>query len=120
MKGVGWLIDWHGGGFLTLPVAPFVTKRRKILTTCCRHASLHENFGFSFCAELDDHLRKGFNSIIILGAWTLWNLRNRCVFYGEPPNLARALLLASEELLFGGFAGARGINHLLAQGLIVY
>ena len=40
--------------------------------------------------------------------------------FSEPPNLARALLLASEELLFGGFAGARGINHLLAQGLIVY
>ena len=35
------------------------------------------------------------------------------------PNLSRALLLASEELLFGGFAGARGINHLHAQGLIV-
>ena len=69
---------------------------------------------------MPDHLRKGLDSITILGAWTLWSFRNRCVFDGEPPNLVRALLLASEELLFGGFAGARGINHLLAQGLIVY
>ena len=36
-------------------------------------------------------LKKRPNSIIILGAWTLWNLHNRCVFYGEPPNLARGL-----------------------------
>lgn len=70
--------------------------------------------------RVPDHLKKGFNSIITLGAWTLWNLRNRCVFDGEPPNLARALLLASEELHFWGFAGARGLNHLLAQGLFVY
>jgi hypothetical protein len=35
-------------------------------------------------------LKKRPNSII-LGAWTLWNLCNRCVFYGEPPNLARGL-----------------------------
>uniref|UniRef100_A0A0A8XWC3 Uncharacterized protein n=1 Tax=Arundo donax TaxID=35708 RepID=A0A0A8XWC3_ARUDO len=24
-------------------------------------------------------LRKGFNSLVILVAWTLWKLRNRCV-----------------------------------------
>ena len=63
------------------------------------------------------HLRKGLNSIIILGAWTLWNIRNRCVFDAESPNLARALLLAGEELLYWTLARARGINNLLAQGL---
>jgi len=62
-------------------------------------------------------LRKGLSSIIILGAWTLWNIRNRCVFDAESPNLARALLLAGEELLYWTLAGARGINNLLAQGL---
>ena len=90
---------------------PLCDQEESILTTCCQHA-LHKNFVFSFCAELDDHLRKGFNSIIILGAWTLWNLRNRCVFYGEPPNLARALLLASEGLLFWGFCW--GERHKLS------
>ena len=62
-------------------------------------------------------LRKGLSSIIILGAWTLWNIRNRCVFDAESPNLARALSLAGEELLYWTLAGARGINNLLAQGL---
>ena len=49
---------------------------------------------------LADHLRKGLNSIIILRAWSLWNLRNRYILYGDSPNLARALLLANEELHF--------------------
>jgi hypothetical protein len=40
---------------------------------------------------------KKLNSLIILGAWIIWKNRNRCVFYGTPPNLAGALLLASEE-----------------------
>jgi len=157
VKGVGQLINWHGGGFLTLPIAPFVTKRWKILTTCCQHMPSHENFSFSFCVEsaysltllsdeisfddwwdrssrreislddwwnsssrrVPDHLRKCLNSIILLGGWTLWNPHNPCVFDGEPHNLARALLLASEERHFGVLLGARGINHPLAQGLIV-
>jgi hypothetical protein len=60
-------------------------------------------------------LRKGLNSII-LGACTLWNIRNRCVFDAESPNLARALLLAGEELLYWALAGARGINNSLPKG----
>jgi hypothetical protein len=55
---------------------------------------------------MDVHLRKGLNSIIILGAWTLWNICNRCVFDAESPNLARALLLTSEEVLYWSLAGA--------------
>jgi hypothetical protein len=52
------------------------------------------------------HLRKGLNSITILGAWTLWNIRNRCVFDAESPKLARALLLTSEELIYWSLEGA--------------
>ncbi|WVZ52762.1 hypothetical protein U9M48_003790, partial [Paspalum notatum var. saurae] len=29
--------------------------------------------------------KKGFNSLLILGAWTLWNHRNNCVLKGDPP-----------------------------------
>lgn len=46
----------------------------------------------------------------------MWSLCNHYVDV-EPPNLARSLLLASEQLLLGDFAGARGINCLLPQGL---
>jgi hypothetical protein len=62
------------------------------------------------------HLIKGLNSIIILGTWTLWNIRNRCVI-DAATNLAKDLLFASGELLYWSLAGARGINNLLAQGL---
>jgi hypothetical protein len=49
--------------------------------------------------RVSDHLRKGLD-YIILEVWTLWSLHNGCVFNGAPPNLARALLLASKELHF--------------------
>ena len=41
--------------------------------------------------------RKGFNSLVILGAWILWNRCNRCVFDGATPSLVGALGFALEE-----------------------
>jgi hypothetical protein len=64
---------------------------------------------YSSCWSLGGQLHKGLNSLVILGAWTIWNHHNRCVFDGVPPCLARALLLASEELQLCGLAGAKGI-----------
>jgi hypothetical protein len=63
-------------------------------------------------------IQKGLNSLVILGAWTLWILRNKCVFDGVSPVLARALLLAREELFFWGLAEARDISCLLALVLV--
>ena len=57
---------------------------------------------------MDGSHKKGLNSLIILGAWTIWNHRNRCVFDGTPPSLAGALLLASEEQRFWKLAKAQG------------
>ena len=57
------------------------------------------------------HLKTGLNSIIILGAWILWNIRNWCVFDADSPNLARTLLFDSEELIFWGFG--RGMRNQL-------
>jgi hypothetical protein len=42
-------------------------------------------------------IRQGMNSLIILGAWTLWTHRNRCIFYGAAPSISGALVLAEDE-----------------------
>jgi hypothetical protein len=39
-------------------------------------------------ARVDGQVQKGFNSIIILGAWSIWKHWNRCVFNGAPPDVS--------------------------------
>ena len=57
------------------------------------------------------HTKK--NSIAYhLWGMSIWNRRNRCVFYGTPPNLAGALLLASEEQRYWSLAKAQGSSSL--------
>jgi len=53
---------------------------------------------------------QGLNSIVILGAWMLWNHRKRCVFDGGSPYLHCALLLATEEMKYWSLAGAKGLS----------
>jgi len=55
---------------------------------------------------------QGLNSLIILGAWTLWTQRNRCVFDGGAPHMDDALIISSEERKLWALAGARGISFL--------
>ena len=59
-------------------------------------------------------LRKGINSLIILGAWTLWTHRNKCVFDGAAPSVAGALSVAEDERRSWSLAGARGLSVLAA------
>ncbi|TVU46560.1 hypothetical protein EJB05_06101 [Eragrostis curvula] len=61
--------------------------------------------------------RKGLNTVIILGAWTLWRHRNECVFDGTPPNLTRALIMAGEESRWWNMAGAKDLSLLPAQAV---
>jgi hypothetical protein len=58
-------------------------------------------------------LLHGLNSLIILGAWTIWTQRNRCVFDGVVPAMTRVLTLSSEERKLWSMAGARGISFSL-------
>ncbi|PUZ59364.1 hypothetical protein GQ55_4G035200 [Panicum hallii var. hallii] len=67
--------------------------------------------------KLGQQIRQGFNSIIILGAWLLWNHCNRCVFDGGSPNIVSLLIAALEELNLWGIAGAKGIKLLTSSSL---
>jgi hypothetical protein len=58
--------------------------------------------------------RKGLNSLIILGAWILWNHRNRCLFDGAAPNMVESLIHFGDERRVWMMAGARGLSHLMA------
>ena len=56
---------------------------------------------------------KGLNFAIILGAWSLWNHSDRCLFDGVAPNLASVVLVVREELQQWSISGARGVSYLL-------
>jgi hypothetical protein len=56
--------------------------------------------------------KKGFNSLIILGAWCLWLQRNRAVFHGESPSLHRIFRCFSDECVCWASAGAKEIGSM--------
>jgi hypothetical protein len=60
-------------------------------------------------------LRRGLNSLVILGAWSIWRHRNDCVFNGAVPNVDSVLYLAKEEAGWWSAAGAKGISLISAQ-----
>jgi hypothetical protein len=63
-------------------------------------------------------VKKGLNSLIILGAWSIWRHRNDCVFNDIVPNMNVALRLAREEAFCWSLAGAKGFPLLSAGGAV--
>ena len=60
-------------------------------------------------------LQKGLNPLVILGTWTFIVISVCLMEFLQ--SLARALLLAREELFLGGLAWARGMSYLgMAMG----
>jgi hypothetical protein len=57
-------------------------------------------------------VRKGLNSLIALGAYIIWNHRNRCVFDNWIPNVSLAIRMALEERWMWEMAGAKGLSYL--------
>ena len=47
----------------------------------------------------------------ILGAWSIWNLRNRYVFDGISPSLSLIVVQVRDELKVWDLAGACGISY---------
>jgi hypothetical protein len=57
-------------------------------------------------------LRDGFNSLVVLGAWTICRHRNDCVFNGAQPSIAGLLTSVGDEFNMWCFAGAKGLTRL--------
>jgi hypothetical protein len=77
-----------------------------------------EDFNVWWCsnsARLDGLSKKGFDSLVALGAWMLWKHRNGVVFNGSSPSVVVAVRLAREEALLWSLAGAKGVSFLQAQ-----
>jgi len=69
--------------------------------------------------KLQKHLRKGFNSLVILGAWVIWKHINACVFDGTTPNLQGALQSFKDECHLWQISGAKGLAALSQGSSIV-
>jgi hypothetical protein len=63
--------------------------------------------------RVESQAKEGLNSIIILGAWSIWIHQNWCVFDGIPSNLNGVLSVLIEEMHLWSVARARGVSHLL-------
>jgi hypothetical protein len=64
-------------------------------------------------------VRKRLNSLVALGAYIIWNHRNRCVFDNWIPNVTLAIRMAMEERWMWEMAGAKGLSYLSAPLLEV-
>jgi hypothetical protein len=58
-------------------------------------------------------IQKELNSLVVLGAWTLWN-QNRCVFDGAATYKAAAMTQTEERKVWE-LDGARGVSYFAAQ-----
>ena len=59
--------------------------------------------------KLQRQLRKGFNSLVILGAWIIWKHRNAYIFDGAAPNLQGALQAFKDEFHFMSFTYGKSL-----------
>jgi hypothetical protein len=58
-------------------------------------------------------LHKGLNSLIILGAWAIWNHRNRCVFNGVQPSSSMVINWVKEESHLWCRVGTSDLSSIL-------
>jgi hypothetical protein len=59
--------------------------------------------------------RRGFNSLVILGSWTIWKMHNGCVFEGLSPSPATVFSHFCEGRDMWLMTGAKGLLFLSAR-----
>jgi len=57
---------------------------------------------------------KGFNALVVLGAWIIWKHRNACVFEGGRPSLDNLFQAFKDEHHLWCLAGAQSLNSMSA------
>jgi len=66
-------------------------------------APLNDLFFFDWwmaaSTRVDGLVKKGFDSILVLGAWTIWKHRNHCVFNGITRDVSCVVSVIKEDLL---------------------
>lgn len=65
--------------------------------------------------SVPNNLQKGLNTLIILGAWTMWKHRNECL-QRSFPLLSTTLSWPGGEIWNWGVAGAKGLSSLNVPG----
>ncbi|GJN40357.1 hypothetical protein PR202_gb29563 [Eleusine coracana subsp. coracana] len=63
-------------------------------------------------------MRKGLNTVIIFGSWTLWNHGNACVFDTAAPCIRTLIKNFDDENHLWCLTGAAGLRRL-APGLVL-
>jgi hypothetical protein len=64
-----------------------------------------------------DALQQGLNSLIILGAWSIWKHRNDCVFNAARPSIEATMSLTKKEADLWVMPCARGLSSLTVRGV---
>jgi hypothetical protein len=64
-------------------------------------------------------VRKGLNSLIVLGAYIIWNHRNKCVFDNWNPNVSLVIRMTLDERWMWEMVRAKGLSYLSAPLLEV-
>jgi hypothetical protein len=57
-------------------------------------------------------VKKGFNSLVVLGAWRIWKYSSNCVFDGASPSVSRVLQEIRDEMGHWCLAGVSGLRAL--------
>jgi hypothetical protein len=57
-------------------------------------------------------IRRGFNSLAILGAWMIWKHRKQCVFQGKSHNIVAILVHIIDEVSVWSSARTKDLSFL--------
>jgi hypothetical protein len=83
------------------------------------HDELFEDWWRNASLRVPGQLKKGFDSLVVLGTWVIWKHRNSCVFNGVAPSVLAVLEMVKEEALLWTMAGAKGLSMLQVIGTTV-